>query len=102
LPVVAVAAHGIFWLLLFIAGGVREVFGTGFFDACWGVGSGYCVSVGIVADSGGSIDTGDSVKTGGSIGLGGLVGVCAAGFSCFDGVEGASLIYLFLCEGGGG
>jgi hypothetical protein len=88
-------------LLLFITGDVGEVFGVGFICACWGIRSGCCIGVGVVADSGGSISAGGSVNAGGSVGSGGLIGVRAAGFSCFYGVEGASLIYLLLCEGGG-
>jgi hypothetical protein len=101
LPVLAAAAHGIFWLLLFVTGDVGEVFGVGFVGACWGVGSGCCVGMGIAVDSGGSIGAGGSVSVGGSVSLSGLIGVRGAGFSCFYGVEGASLIYLLLCEGGG-
>jgi hypothetical protein len=56
--------------------------------------------VGVVADSGGSIGAGGSVNAGGSVSSGGLIGVRAAGFSCFYGVEGVSLIYLL--RGGGG
>jgi hypothetical protein len=90
--VVATAAHGIFWLLLFF---VDDVFGAGFAGACWGIDSGCCIGADAVVGSGGSIGAGCSV------GSSGLVSVRAAGFSCFYGVEGVSFIYLLLCEGRG-